>query len=415
MFQPVRGTHDLIYNECQSFLRLIEIARQVAKTYNYDEIITPVFEFEGVFKRLGDSTDVVSKEMYTFEDRGGEKITLRPEGTAPVMRSVLSNGLTQSLPLKLFYAGPMFRYDRPQKGRQRQFHQVGIELIGSNEPFSDVECITFSTEFLRALGLLDKCTLKINTLGDFESRERYKETLVLYLTPYENELSEESKKRLHVNPLRILDSKDSKDREIVASAPSYAASLNNASRDYYDAVKQGLSDLDVAFVEDPLLVRGLDYYCHTAFVFETNFLGAQSEILGGGRYDGLSRALGGPDLPGVGWAGGIERLLLLAELKCENNRCVSIIPVGASTDVYARKLALTLRRANISVDMAYAGNVGKRMKRANKINTRFAIIIGDDEVSAQLLSVKDLDSGEIHRVSPETVVDFFNQQSAVHA
>lgn len=411
MFQPVRGTHDLIFDDARSFLQLINIARSVADTYNYDEIITPIFEFEGVFKRLGDSTDVVSKEMYSFEDRGGETITLRPEGTASVMRAVLSNGLTQSLPLKLFYAGPMFRYDRPQKGRQRQFHQVGVELIGSNEPWADVETITFSTDFLKALGLLSKCTLKINTLGDFESREGYKAKLLDFLKPYENDLSEDSKKRLTVNPLRILDSKDPKDREIIKSAPLYASCLNTESLTHYEKVKKGLSDLGVFFEEDPLLVRGLDYYCHTAFVFETQFLGAQSEILGGGRYDGLSRALGGPDLPGIGWAGGIERLLLLTDLQTEQNRSVAVISVGESTDVYAQKLTHDLRLKGLSVDISYAGNVGKRMKRANKIKSRFAILIGEDELREQSLTVKDLDSGDNHRVSPDALVDFFNQHN----
>lgn len=412
MFQPVRGTHDLLFNDARSFLQLIEIARGVARTYNYDEIITPIFEFEGVFKRLGDSTDVVSKEMYSFEDRGGETITLRPEGTASVMRAVLSNGLTQSLPLKLFYAGPMFRYDRPQKGRQRQFHQVGAELIGSNEPWADVETIAFSIDFLRALGLLQKCTLKLNTLGDFESREGYKSTLVEFLKPYENDLSKDSKKRLLVNPLRILDSKDAKDREIVQSAPPYASCLNAVSLTHYEKVKQGLSDLGVSFEEDPLLVRGLDYYCHTAFVFETQFLGTQSEVLGGGRYDGLSRALGGPDLPGIGWAGGIERLLLLTELITEQARAVAIISVGESTDVYAQKLAHDLRLEGVTVDISYAGNVGKRMKRANKIKSRFAVLIGEDELLEQRLTVKDLDSGDNHRVSPDALVDFFNQHNS---
>lgn len=415
MFQPVRGTHDLLFQDSLSFLKLIDIARGVAKTYHYDEVITPIFEFEGVFKRLGDSTDVVSKEMYSFEDRGGEKITLRPEGTAPVMRAVLSNGLTQNLPLKLFYAGPMFRYDRPQKGRQRQFHQVGVELIGSSEPWSDIETITFSADFLAALGLLEKCTLKLNTLGDFESREGYKSTLLEFLKPYEKDLSKDSQKRLLLNPLRILDSKDEKDREIVASAPDYGASLNADSLRYYERVKKGLSDLGVKFEEDPHLVRGLDYYCHTAFVFETQFLGSQSEILGGGRYDGLSRALGGPDLPGVGWAGGVERLLLLANLSVSQERSVAIIPVGESTDVYAQRLAHALRLKGVCVDIGYAGNVGKRMKRAGKIQSRFAILIGDDEINAQLLTVKDLDSGDSHRVSPEALVDFLKLHNTQHA
>ncbi len=300
--QPVRGTHDLLPDEMRRYRRVAETARLAAECFGYQEMATPIFEFSEVFKRtLGDTSDIVTKEMYTFTDRGGETITLRPEGTASVARALISGGLAQHLPLKYFYSGPMFRYERPQKGRMRQFHQTGIELLGIKEPLGDVEVIATGAEFLRRIDAWDRSQLEINTLGDTESRQNYRKVLVDYLSGHRARLSEDSVSRLERNPLRILDSKDKGDQAVVADAPVYTDYLNAASRDFFAKVKQGLEALGIAYVVNPRLVRGLDYYSHTCFEVTCEELGAQKTILAGGRYDGLIPMMGGPETPGVGW------------------------------------------------------------------------------------------------------------------
>jgi histidyl-tRNA synthetase len=413
VFQCVRGTHDLLPEECHRHLYITDLARRVSAVYGFEEIATPIFEFSGVFQRLGETTDIITKETYSFQDRGGEDLTLRPEGTAPIARAVISNGLTQKLPLKFFYAGPMFRYDRPQKGRQRQFHQIGIELIGVAEPLADIECISLAAQFLDELGLLKRTKLHINTLGDYESREKYKTILVSYLEKYKNDLSEDSQNRLYRNPLRILDSKDKKDREIIASAPLYSGSLTDSSKDFFAKVLKGLDLVNIPYELDPHLVRGLDYYCHTAFVFVTTELGAQSEILGGGRYDGLIKSMGGPETPGIGWAAGIERLSLLADIPSEQRDIVSLIPLGERAEEKALALAQLLRKNFFEVDLSASGSLGKRLKRADKIQAKLALIFGDDEIQANIVQIRTLSSGEQTAVASEKIHDyvknFFNR------
>src|SRR5690606_13545792 len=261
---------------------------------------------------LGDTSDIVTKEMYTFIDRGGEQITLRPEATAGIARAFISGGLAQHVPLKYFCAGPMFRFERPQKGRLRQFHQIDIELLGVAEPLGDVEVIAAAADVLQALGVLDKTTLELNTLGDSESRNAYRTVLVDYLKGHLQCLSPDSRSRLERNPLRILDSKDAADRAVIADAPVFTDYLTPAARDFFDRVRAGLDTLGIDYSVNPRLVRGLDYYCHTAFEFTTTELGAQGAVIAGGRYDGLIELMGGPPTPGIGWAGGIERLAMLA-------------------------------------------------------------------------------------------------------
>src|SRR5215467_13387572 len=310
--QPVRGTQDLLPEVARRHRRVVESARSAAELYGFAEMTTPIFEFTEVFARpIGEHTDIVAKEMYTFTDRGGDEVTLRPENTAGVVRSVISNGLAQSVPLKFFYSGPMFRHERPQKGRFRQFHQIDVELIGVPEPQADVEVIEIGAEVLRELGLLDRTVLELNTLGDSASRRAYRSALIDYFSRYAAELSEDSRRRLEVNPLRILDSKDENDRRISAGVPSFDQYLNDESRKFFSRVRAGLDHLGIAYQLSPRLVRGLDYYCHTAFEFVTEHLGSQGTVLGGGRYDGLMSLLGGPETPGVGWAAGIERLAML--------------------------------------------------------------------------------------------------------
>jgi len=402
--QPVRGTHDLLPEEMRRYRLVVESARTAAECFGYHEMATPIFEFSEVFKRtLGDTSDIVTKEMYTFTDRGGETITLRPEGTASVARAFMSGGLSQHLPLKYFYHGPMFRYERPQKGRMRQFHQTGVELLGVAEPLGDVEIIAIGVEFLRRLGVWDRCKLEINTLGDTESRRAYRDVLVTYLSQHRGKLSRDSQERLERNPMRILDSKDEGDQRIVAGAPVYSDHLNQASRDFFAKVLEGLDALGIAYSINPRLVRGLDYYCHTCFEIMCDDLGAQKTVMGGGRYDGLIGIMGGPETPGVGWASGVERCMLLINREINPRRPIALIPVGAAAERECLVLADVLRRRGLYAELGYSGNVGKRMKRANKLNARVAVILGDDELAKGVATLRDLDSGEQREVAMDAL------------
>ena len=392
--RPPRGTHDLLGDDARRHRHVAETARAVAELYGYGEIATPIFEFTEVFQRtLGETSDIVTKEMYTFEDRGGDRITLRPENTAGVVRAVITGGLTQELPLRFFYAGPMFRYERPQKGRLRQFHQIGIELIGAPEPLADVEVIATGAHILERLGVLENTSLEINTLGDRESRLVYREVLVAYLEGHRERLSRDSLIRLERNPMRILDSKDEGDRAVVAEAPLLGEHLNQASRDFFARVQEGLARLGIACTLSPRLVRGLDYYTHTAFEFTTTALGAQGTVMAGGRYDGLMREMGGPDVPGVGWAAGIERLAMLLAETPPVARPVAIVPIGAEAEERAQLLTHELRRAGVTVDLAFKGKPGQRMKRADRIGARWAVSLGSDELARGVVQLRDLDSG----------------------
>jgi histidyl-tRNA synthetase len=381
------------------FRQVSETARLAAECYGFLEVATPIFEFSDVFKRtLGDTSDIVTKEMYTFTDRGGEMLTLRPEGTAGVARALISGGLTQNLPLKFFYAGPMFRYERPQKGRLRQFHQTGIELLGVKEPQGDIEVIATGVEFLRRLGAWDRCVLELNTLGDSESRQAYRQVLVDYFASYRDQLSKDSLERLERNPLRILDSKDEGDQRLVAQAPVYGDYLNAASQDFFAAVQQGLAALGIAYSHNPRLVRGLDYYCHTCFEVTCADLGAQKTVLAGGRYDGLVGMMGGPETAGVGWASGIERCGLMLSDIPSARRPIALIPIGDAAQLPALQISEKLRRLGFAVDLGYSGNMGKRMKRANKVMARIAVILGEDELRKNVAALRDLDSGDQREV-----------------
>lgn len=390
--QPVRGTHDLLPDDARRHRHVEQTAFEVVKRYGYGEIVTPIFEFTEVFSRtLGETSDVVTKEMYTFT-MGDETLTLRPEGTAGVARAFISGGLSQNLPLKLFYRGAMFRHERPQKGRQRQFHQVGVEFLGVESPLADVEVVSMGWRMLAALGLGDKVQLELNTLGDAESRVAYRDALIAYLSPFKDKLSEDSRNRLERNPLRVLDSKDEGDKAIVANAPLIHDSLTPAARDFFEQVKAGLDALGIPYTVNPKLVRGLDYYCHTAFEFTTTALGSQGTVLAGGRYDGLIGQMGGPATPGIGWAAGVERLsMLVGDAAPAAERPVALIPMGDA--VAALALADRLRAAGIAVEMGFSGNMKKRMARANKANARFAVILGEDEAARGAATLRDLDSG----------------------
>lgn len=399
--QPVRGVHDIMPETMRAHRHVIDRARTAALRSGFHEIATPIFEFTQVFARtLGDTSDIVTKEMYTFEDKGGDSLTLRPENTAGVARAFISCGLQQNIPWKVFYAGPMFRHERPQKGRLRQFHQVGVELIGVDQPLADIEVVGLGYQLLADLGLKDKVQLEINTLGDQESRDAYRAKLVDYLSAYTADLSEDSRSRLDKNPLRILDSKNEGDRKIIADAPLMHDSLTNDARAYFDAVLDGLTKLAIPYSLNSKLVRGLDYYCHTAFEFTTDLLGAQSAVLAGGRYDGLIPLMGGPKMPGIGWAAGIERLAMLIEDQTPSApRPIVFIPMGDAAEATSMVLAHQLRANGFFVDLGYSGNMKKRLNRANKVDAIAAVIIGDDELARNEATLRDMESGEQKPVS----------------
>lgn len=398
--QPARGTQDLLPEIARRHRRVSETARTTAALYGFAEIATPIFEFTEVFARpIGEHTDIVSKEMYTFTDRGGEEVTLRPENTAGVVRAVLSNGLTQSTPLKFFYSGPMFRYERPQKGRFRQFHQIGVELLGVAQPQADIEVIALGRRILRALGIAERVTLELNTLGDPESRAAYRDALIRFFSGRLSELSEDSRRRLERNPLRILDSKDPGDQHLAAEAPDFSDYLNEASRAFFAQVRDGLDRLGIAYRLNPRLVRGLDYYTHTAFEFVTTDLGAQGTVIGGGRYDGLVELMGGPAMPGVGWAAGIERLAMLIGEPPAPPRPVALVPIGEAAAARLLVLAEQLRDAGLVVELGYSGNLQRRMRRADRIGARAAVLLGDDELARGVATLRDLDSGEQSEVA----------------
>ena len=398
--QPVRGTHDLLPDEFARFFAIQQMAREISVRYGFREMATPIFEFTDVFARtMGETSDVVSKEMYTFKDRGDESLTLRPEFTAGVVRAFISNGMQQNLPLKLFSTGPVFRYERPQKGRQRQFHQVNVEHLGARGVVDDVEIIAMAAELLAALGI--KAELQINSLGDSETRKNYHGALVEYFSKYQDDLSEDSKLRLAKNPMRILDSKDEGDRKLLGDAPKFSEHFTDESRKYFDGLKAGLAALDLEFKENEKLVRGLDYYNHTVFEFVSGDLGAQNTVLAGGRYDGLVATMGGPDTPAVGWGAGLERLMLLAQIKVSEPKPVCVIAGLEELKIHGLKICQQLRGKGKHAELAAQTNIGKALKFANKIGAVEAYIIGPDEAAKGVVQFKNLVTGEQREIKVE--------------
>lgn len=406
--QPVRGTQDILPPQSQLFRWIDQTAFSTAQLFGYEEIETPIFEFSDVFHRtLGETSDMVSKETYTFQDRGGDSLTLRPEGTAGIARAFISNGLAQNLPLKFYYSGPMFRYERPQKGRYRQFHQIGVECLGLETPESDVECIALAWHILKNLQISDKVQLEINSLGDPTSRAKHRDLLVEYLKDFATQLSEDSKVRLEKNPLRILDSKDAGDQKIIAGAPSLKGCMNQESQDFFARVLAGLDNLGLSYSVNDKLVRGIDYYTHTVFEFTTTHLGAQSAVIAGGRYDGLIEQMGGPKAAGVGWASGLERLSLLVPENTlpKGPRSVAVLAADDESIPYCVKLADDLRAQaftgnSFAVETLLSGKFGKRMQKADKMGATAVVIVGTQERNANALAVKALKTGEQATVTP---------------
>jgi histidyl-tRNA synthetase len=392
--QPVRGTHDFLGDDMARFNRVTVAFADVARRFGFQQASVPIFEMTEVFARsIGETTDVVAKEMYSFEDRGGDSITLRPEFTAGLARAYLSNGWQQFAPLKLYAHGPAFRYERPQKGRYRQFHQIDAEIIGAPEAQADIELIAMGQLLLEELGIAGAITLTLNTLGDGPSRAKWRDALVAYFSKYQDILSKDSLARLEKNPLRILDSKDEADRRVVADAPLLDQYLSSEAGHFFESVCKGLDVVGVCYTRDAKLVRGLDYYCHTAWEFVTAQLGAQGTVLGGGRYDGLMEQLGGPATAGVGWAAGIERLSMLLAPPAAARGPVAVIPVGETAEKVALGIAQTLRRAGFAVEQGLRGNMKKRLSRAVQQQSPVAIILGETEIASGVAAVKDLATG----------------------
>jgi len=406
--QTIRGTKDLYGEEQISFDYIVANAQHIGSLYGFEHLTTPIIEFSEVFDRsLGETSDVVNKEMYTFTDRGGDSITLRPEFTASVCRAFISNGLDHQIPLKFFSHGPLFRYERPQKARQRQFHQLNFEVLGVSSFRADVELIVLATHLLKKLGIDSKVELNINSLGCHKSRLAYRTALVEYLSKYFSELSDESKIRFEKNPMRILDSKDENDQKIIQSAPMIDQYYTDEARIFYDNILQSLSDKGIEYIKNPKIVRGLDYYTHTAFEFVTSELGAQGTVLAGGRYDSLIRNLGGKDVAGVGFASGIERLMLLLEKGPSSKRPITIIPISPQQYGYASSLVDVLRFNDFTIYFDLDDNIdnSKRMKKALACNSKFVLFIGENEVLNNSVMIKDLDNREQIEIKNNDLID----------
>jgi histidyl-tRNA synthetase len=398
--QPVKGTRDLLGEEIKAFRTIVKTAQALLPLYGFEEIETPIFESSEVFaKTLGEASDIVMKEMYTFTDKGEDSLTLRPEGTAGVARALISNSMFRELPIKLFYSGPMFRRERPQKGRYRQFYQMGAELVGAATPIADFEVIRLGWSILEKLGLLDSITLEINSIGDDDSRAKYKEALIVYFKNVQSQLSEDSQSRIERNPLRILDSKSEQDAPFIEKAPKLSEYLNEESRAFFENVKTLLKNSGITARVNDRLVRGLDYYCHTVFEFTTNALGAQNAVLSGGRYDGLISMMGGPATPGVGWGAGIDRLALLYMDKHKNVDTqgvptIGVVPLDNTMENEAARWMDNLRSAGIPAQMPYSGNLSKRLKKLERFNCVGAIIVGGSEEAQDQVQFKNFVNGE---------------------
>ena len=402
-FQPIRGTQSLLGEDADRLAAVVAAFDRVRRLFGFKRVEIPTIEHTGVFARtIGETTDVVSKEMYSFDDRGGESITLRPEFTAGICRAYVSEGWQHYAPLKVATSGSAFRYERPQKGRFREFHQLDAEIIGAAEPQSDVELLVLADQLLKELRI-DGAVLQLNTLGDPETRAAWRDALHEHFQEHAAGLSDESRERLERNPLRILDSKAHQDWPIVDSAPTIDSFLTSEAAEFFARVSEGLTAAGVAWERAPRLVRGLDYYRHTAFEFVTDRLGAQGTVIAGGRYDGLIESLGGPYTPAVGWAAGIERLAMMIDAPQAERPSVVLVPIGDRAEAEAQRILAGLRREGIAADMAYRGNLKKRMSRANASGSAYALILGDAELDSGEAQLKDLATGEQRGVSLDLI------------
>jgi len=393
--QKPRGTQDMIGEAAARFDHVIAAFNRVRQLHGFGRVEVPVFEATAVFARsLGETTDVVSKEMYEFQDRGGDSMCLRPEFTAGIARAFIENGWQQFAPLKLATWGPLFRYERPQKGRFRQFHQLDAEILGAGEPAADVEVIALGQHLLDELGIAGDIRLTLNSMGDPDTRAAWSAAVAGHFAAHRGDLSEDSQRRLDANPLRILDSKDARDQALVADAPQIDDFFTVEAGAFFDSLQKGLQASGVAWERNSRLVRGLDYYRHSVFEFVTDSLGAQGTVLGGGRYDGLIGHMGGPETPAVGWAAGIERLAMLVAEPALPRVAVAVVAVGPEAETAALGLLAGLRRAGVAAEQGWRGNLKKKMERAGKSGARIAVLIGSDEVAGGTVTVRDLATGE---------------------
>ncbi|HCE59439.1 MAG TPA: histidine--tRNA ligase [Wolbachia sp.] len=402
--QTVRGTKDLLFDEWYKLKYIQQVANNISSLYGFVPVETPIFEYTEVFtKTLGDSSDIITKEMYTFDDKGGKSITLRPEFTAALVRLLIDKKL--QLPAKLFSTGPIFRYERPQKGRQRQFHQINFEAFGIEDAKSDVELISLGQHLLTEFGINNNIRLEINSLGDSGTIIKYRESLVSYFEKYKYDLSEDSQNRLIKNPLRILDSKDKKDQSIISEAPKISDYYTKEASHFFDQVLNGLQFLNIPYIINNKLVRGLDYYCHTVFEFITEDLGAQGTVLAGGRYDNLVSSMGGKYTPAIGFAGGIERIMELINYSPREKRPVCLIPIGKQAELYSLELADKLRKSGLYVNYEYGNTLKVKMKKANQANAKIALIFGDEELNNKTVKIKDMDTGKEEVVMCNDIIE----------
>ncbi len=409
--QTIRGTQDLLSDDWYKLKYIQDTAHNISKLYGFVPVDTPILEYTEVFtKTLGESSDIITKEMYTFEGKSGKSITLRPEFTAAIMR-LLANKRLQ-LPVRLFSTGPLFRYERPQKGRQRQFHQINFEIFGLSDSRVDVELISLCQHLLIKFGINDNIKLEINSLGDCETMIKYREALISYFTKYKGDLSEESQNRLTKNPLRILDSKDKRDRLIVHDAPKINGYYTKESLSFFDRVLDGLQLLDIDYTINNKLVRGLDYYCHTVFEFITQDLGSQGAVFAGGRYDST---IDSRYIPAIGCAGGVERVMELTNSPLEETRPVYLIPIGEQAEKYSLTLTDELRKNGLYSRYDYDSTLKSKMKKANQVNAKIAVIFGDEELSNKMLKVKDMDSGTEEAVIQNNIIEKIKSMIQKHS
>jgi len=404
--KPVRGTHDLFGKEVRKFNFIITEVREIARKFGFDEMITPIFENSELFKKpLGEQSDVVLKEMYTFKDRNEDELTLRPEYTTPMIRAAISNGLLNNLPAKFFGTGQMFRRERPQKGRYRQFNQINFENFGTDDFFADIEMINLANQLLKKILPNNQITLHINTLGSRENLQNYKKVLSKYFKDHQNSLSIESKSKIETNPLRILDSKIIQDKETVLQSPKLIEFLSQSDLKSYEEIKDCLKDLNIAISEDLNLVRGLDYYCHTVFEFKTDAIGSQDTLIGGGRYNGLIKTLGGKDIPGIGWAGGIERIMLLMNDVNVITEDIHLCIKDPSLKKHALKIYDYLTKNNFSVYWNYKYNLKKSLSLASEKKVKYVIIVGEEEEKNNNYILKNLSNGEQKAINLNDISD----------
>ena len=410
--RSVRGTHDLYGNEINKYNKIRKIVSKFAKIYNFNELETPIFEFSDLFsKPLGEQSDVVLKEMYTFKDRNEDFLTLRPEYTTPMIRAAITNNLLNELPTKIFGIGPMFRRERPQKGRYRQFNQINFEIFGSNDFIADLELISLGNDILKNLIPNSDFTLNINSLGSRDDLIKYKKILSKYFDQSKNKLSDESAIKIFTNPLRILDSKQEKDIDICKNAPSIYESISDDSKNHFFALKEALKSYGINFLENPSLVRGLDYYCSTVFEFKTKKLGSQDTLLGGGRYDGLISTLGGPNIAGIGWAAGIERISLLMDNENEINKEIHLAITDAKFKNQLLKIIKYFSKNQIAFYWNYKFNLKKSLSKANLKKANFVVIIGENEFNNNFFTIKNLRTGEQFEKNIDDIKNFINDKS----